>query len=126
MGISAPVIGAARLSFGSARRLGERLGVGPGAVSPLALINDGAAEVRVILDADVMTADVANFHPLTNDATTVIKPADLGLVKFFTTPLVGPVETQVLDDLNRLVPVFKRCLFQLFEGIIRGGNGIVD
>lgn len=73
----AGVIGAARLSFGSARRLGERLGVAPGAVSPLALINDGAAEVRVILDADVMTADVANFHPLTNDATTVITPADL-------------------------------------------------
>ena len=58
----ASVIGAARLSFGSARRLGERLGVAPGAVSPLALINDYAAEVRVVLDADVMAANVANFH----------------------------------------------------------------
>ncbi len=73
----AGVIGAARLSFGSARRLGERLGVVPGAVSPLALINDEAAEVRVVPDAEVMAADVANFHPLTNDATTVIAPADL-------------------------------------------------
>ena len=73
----AGVIGAARLSFGSARRLGERLGVAPGAVSPLALINDCAAEVRVVLDANIMAADIANFHPLTNDATTVITPTDL-------------------------------------------------
>ena len=73
----AGVIGAARLSFGSVRRLGERLGVAPGAVSPLALINDCAAEVHVVLDADVMAANVINFHPLTNDATTVITPTDL-------------------------------------------------
>ncbi len=73
----AGVIGAARLSFGSARRLGERLGVAPGAVSPLALINDDAGEVRVVLDAEVMAAEVVNFHPLTNDATTAIAPADL-------------------------------------------------
>ena len=73
----AGVIGAARLSFGSARRLGERLGVAPGAVSPLALINDDAGEVRVVLDAEVMAADLVNFHPLTNDATTAITPADL-------------------------------------------------
>jgi Ala-tRNA(Pro) deacylase len=73
----ASVIGAARLSFGSPRRLGERLGVMPGAVSPLALINDTAAAVRVVLDAEIMAADVANFHPLTNDATIAIAPADL-------------------------------------------------
>ncbi len=76
----AGVIGAARLSFGSARRLGERLGVAPGAVSPLALINDDAGEVRVVLDAEVMAADLVNFHPLTNDATTAITPA--GLARF--------------------------------------------
>ena len=70
-------IGAARLSFGSTQRLGERLGVAPGAVSPLALINDWAANVQVVLDAEIMAANVANFHPLTNDATTVITPTDL-------------------------------------------------
>ena len=73
----AGVIGAARLSFGSARRLGERLGVTPGSVSPLALINDIASAVRVVLDAEVMAADLVNFHPLTNDATTVMAPEDL-------------------------------------------------
>lgn len=73
----AGVIGAARLSFGSARRLGERLGVVPGAVSPLALINDEGKEVRVVLDAEVMAAEFVNFHPLTNDKTTAIAPEGL-------------------------------------------------
>ncbi len=73
----AGVIGAARLSFGSARRLGDRLGVAPGAVSPFALINDTTNQVRVVLDGAVMAAEITNFHPLTNDATTTIAPADL-------------------------------------------------
>ncbi len=73
----AQVIGSARLSFGSAARLGERLGVAPGAVGPFALINDTTNQVRVVLDADVMAAELVNFHPLTNDATTAIAPADL-------------------------------------------------
>jgi Ala-tRNA(Pro) deacylase len=73
----AGVIGAGRLSFGSARRLGERLGISPGSVSPLALINDESRSVRVVLDAEVMASNIVNFHPLTNDMTTAIAPADL-------------------------------------------------
>ncbi len=77
MKLLAGVIGSARLSFGSAERLGNRLGVVPGAVSPLALVNDTAHEVRVVLDTEVMEAKIVNFHPLSNDMTTAIAPADL-------------------------------------------------
>jgi len=77
MKLLASVIGAARLSFGSPARLGARLGVAPGSVSPLALINDDAGAVRVVIDAEVMAADLVNFHPLTNEATTAIAPSDL-------------------------------------------------
>ncbi|MCX5494730.1 prolyl-tRNA synthetase associated domain-containing protein [Kaistia dalseonensis] len=69
-----------RLSFGSAERLAERLGVLPGSVTPLALINDQPATVQIILDAVLHDADAVNFHPLINTATTTITPADL--VKF--------------------------------------------
>lgn len=72
-----PLIGAARLSFGSPERLREHLGVEPGSVTPFALINDPERRVRVVLDADVRVASLANFHPLTNDATTAIRPDDL-------------------------------------------------
>ncbi len=70
-------MGAARLSFGKPELLMQVLGVIPGAVSPFGLINDGERRVRVFLDADMMAADLVNFHPLRNDATVAMAPADL-------------------------------------------------
>src|SRR5216683_4165882 len=43
-------LGAGRLSFGSAERLKRHLGVEPGSVTPLALINDPGGAVRLALD----------------------------------------------------------------------------
>ena len=73
----APLIGAARLSFGSPERLADRLGVVPGAVTPFALINDDKHDVRPVIDSGVTEAERAYFHPLSNDATTAIAPEDL-------------------------------------------------
>lgn len=77
----AGVIGAGRLSFGSAERLRARLGVEPGSVTPFAALNDRGdgtgARVRVVLDAEMMRAPLANYHPLVNSRTTAIRPADL-------------------------------------------------
>lgn len=70
-------IGAKRLSFGKADLLMEVLGVEPGSVTPFALINDTDRRVSVILDAGMMAAEVANYHPLVNTATTSIRTADL-------------------------------------------------
>jgi Ala-tRNA(Pro) deacylase len=72
-----PVIGAARLSFGSAELLYEVLGVRPGSVSLFCLINDAAKRVRLVLDAALLQAEPVNFHPLTNTATTAISQAGL-------------------------------------------------
>ena len=70
-------MGAARLSFGKAELLNEVLGVIPGAVTPFGLINDSERRVRVFLDAEMMAGELVNFHPLRNDATTAMAPADL-------------------------------------------------
>jgi Ala-tRNA(Pro) deacylase len=70
-------IGAARLSFGSGERLQEVLGVPPGSVTPLALINDRQRVVRFVLDARIMGFDTVNCHPLRNDMTTGLPPQDL-------------------------------------------------
>ncbi|MBC6440568.1 MAG: prolyl-tRNA synthetase associated domain-containing protein [Rhodospirillales bacterium] len=67
-------IGSARLSFGKAELLGEVLGVIPGAVTPFALINDTEQQVNVILDQTMMGAEIVNYHPLTNEATTSLAP----------------------------------------------------
>jgi Ala-tRNA(Pro) deacylase len=70
-------IGSARLSFGSPPTLLEALGVTPGSVTAFALINDPDHKVRFVLDAALARADVVNFHPLTNTATTAISQAGL-------------------------------------------------
>lgn len=74
-------IGADRLSFGSADRLFEFLGVRPGAVSPFTLINDPDHKVQLALDSGLMQAEMLYFHPLVNDLTLGVTPE--GLRKFF-------------------------------------------
>jgi Ala-tRNA(Pro) deacylase len=69
------VIGSGRLSFGSAELMAATLGVAPGSVTALALINDTAGAVRFILDRTLDEAERVNFHPLTNTATTTISRA---------------------------------------------------
>lgn len=70
-------IGAKGLSFGSADRLMENLGIRPGAVSPLAMITGAGKGVTFILDAAAQQADVINMHPLVNDRTVVMARSDL-------------------------------------------------
>jgi Ala-tRNA(Pro) deacylase len=90
-----PVIGAARLSFGNEALMVETLGVTPGSVTALALINDTQRRVRFVLDRALAEAAVVNFHPLTNTATTSLDQA--GLRRFFQAlgvePLVVDFET---------------------------------
>jgi len=66
------VIGSGRLSFGSPDLMLETLGVTPGSVTALGLINDVDRRVRFVLDRTLAEADQVNFHPLTNTATTTL------------------------------------------------------
>ena len=66
------VIGSGRLSFGNARLMEEALGVTPGSVTAFGLINDVDRRVRFVLDRTLAEADLVNFHPLTNAATTTV------------------------------------------------------
>ena len=62
-----------RLSFGSPDRLWQFLGVRPGAVSPLALINDKSNAVTLIFEAKLQADHTIHFHPLVNDVTIGVK-----------------------------------------------------
>ena len=72
----ARLLGAPRMSFGKPERLAEVLGVIPGAVTPLALVNDERRRVRPVLDEGLLAAEQLGFHPLDNAATTVIRRRD--------------------------------------------------
>jgi Ala-tRNA(Pro) deacylase len=84
------VIGAARLSFGSAELLLAHLGVRPGSVSPFGLINDHDRRVTLVLDAALLARRPMNFHPLTNTATTAISAEGLAafLAELGVTPII--------------------------------------
>lgn len=75
------VLRAGRLSFGSADRLKRCLGVEPGSVTPLSLVNDEGHAVRLVLDRGVVEGGPVNAHPLVNSMTTALAPADL--LRFF-------------------------------------------
>ena len=72
-----PKIGIGRISFGKPDLLMELLGVEPGGVTPFGLINDTEQRITVVLEDRLMAHDVVKFHPLTNAATTSIRPDDL-------------------------------------------------
>jgi Ala-tRNA(Pro) deacylase len=70
-------IGSKRLSFGNAALLTEALGVAPGSVTPLALVNDKDKRVQLVLDRWMMEQELINLHPLVNTATITLRTADL-------------------------------------------------
>ena len=72
---AAGAIGSGRLSFGNETLMWETLGVRPGSVTALGLINDVDHRVTFVLDRRLWEADVVNFHPLTNTATTALGQA---------------------------------------------------
>lgn len=68
---------ATKLSFASEERLKKYLDLTPGAVTPLAIINDKEKAVEVILDKDLLKAEKIGVHPGVNTATVILSPSDL-------------------------------------------------
>ena len=66
-----------RYSFANAELLMAHLGVEPGSVTPLALINDKAGAVRFIIEEKLLDHAIINVHPLINTMTTALKREDL-------------------------------------------------
>lgn len=65
------------LSFGSPDALYDLLGMRPGAVSPFAALNDAGGAVAVFVQDVLLEAAAIHCHPLANDRTTAVAPADL-------------------------------------------------
>lgn len=72
-------INSKRLSFANENDLQEYLGLTPGSVTPLGIINDKEQKVTVVLDKELKNNKVL-IHPNRNTATISIKYEDL--IKF--------------------------------------------
>jgi Ala-tRNA(Pro) deacylase len=80
----AELVGADNLSFASPERLARYLGVTPGAVTLLGLVNDRDRAVELLIDRDVWESTCVHCHPLVNTATLVIKHAGIERFLEFT------------------------------------------
>jgi Ala-tRNA(Pro) deacylase len=70
-------IGCKRVSFGKADDMERLIGISPGSVTPLAMINAAPGNVTVVLDAALAAADRINVHPLRNTGTVGLAGADV-------------------------------------------------
>ena len=84
--------GQGRLSFCSPEQLMTHLGVEPGSVTPLSLINDRDHRVSLVLDAALLGGPRINVHPLVNTMTSGLSVE--GFKKFLE--LTGH-QPQILD-----------------------------
>lgn len=70
-------INSARLSFAGEDLMVKFLGVTPGSVTPMGLINDTERQVTVLLDRDIQDNSVFACHPCINSASVVLSLTDL-------------------------------------------------
>ncbi len=71
------VLEAKGLSFASAERLKRFLGVEPGSVTLLAVVNDPENSVEVVVDAELWREERILCHPLVNTSTLSLRREDL-------------------------------------------------
>lgn len=91
-------IGCKRVSFAKADDMMRLLGISPGSVTPLAVINDAGRAVTIVLDAGLAATDRINVHPLRNTATIGFLPANLiELLKYWNHAPVIAVIPAVCD-----------------------------
>lgn len=70
-------IGCKRVSFAKAGDMERLLGISPGSVTPLAMMNAVPGSVTAVLEAGLAAADRVNVHPLRNTATVGLAGADI-------------------------------------------------
>lgn len=72
-----PQLGVARLSFAGEEAMRELLGVQPGSVSLLGLLNDRQNRVHLVIDRDLLKEEYFGCHPCRNTSTLCLPTADV-------------------------------------------------
>ncbi len=70
-------IGCKRVSFGKADDMARLIGISPGSVTPLAMINAAPGSVTVVLEEGLAAAERVNVHPLRNTGTLGLAGEDI-------------------------------------------------
>jgi len=70
-------LGISGLGLASPERLKVHLGLEPGAVTLLGVLNDKDGRVELLIDEELWRADTIQCHPLVNTSTLVLQRTDL-------------------------------------------------
>ncbi|WP_041385008.1 prolyl-tRNA synthetase associated domain-containing protein [Sphaerochaeta pleomorpha] len=65
------------LSFANHQQLQDKLGLMPGSVTPLGILNDEKREVTVVLDSGFTDTELVGVHPNENTASVLFMFSDL-------------------------------------------------
>lgn len=92
-------IGCKRVSFAQADDMARLLGIAPGSVTPLAMVNAAPESVTVVIEAGLARADRINVHPLRNTGTLGLSGPDvLRLLRHWGhQPVVAEIPTVAAD-----------------------------
>lgn len=88
--------GSSRLSFAPEEQLFAILRAHSGSASPLGLIFDTARQVKLLVDAALLDAEILGFHPCDNTETFAIARADF-FEKFLPAIGVAPQFVEIHD-----------------------------
>ena len=70
-------LGCARLSFASAEQMISLLGITPGSLSVMGLMNDSSNAVRLVIDSDLLKQEFIGCHPCINSSSMKIRRDDI-------------------------------------------------
>jgi Ala-tRNA(Pro) deacylase len=95
-----------KLRFASPKRLARHLGLTPGAVTLLAVVNDSEHAVTVVVDTAIWSADALLCHPLVNTSTLSLKLEEIGRLLAVTghRPIVVEVAEREVPPKQELGP----------------------
>ena len=88
----AVALGVKRLGFASPERLLKFLGITPGAVSLLAILNDTESAVEVVVDQAVWGSERLKCHPLVNTSTLSLAKSDVERIFALTNHTVTVID----------------------------------
>lgn len=90
-------LGISRVSFAGEEDMVRLLGLKPGSVSPMGLINDGEGDVTLVIDKDVIKSDYLGCHPCVNTSSVKISTSDF-LEKFIPSVKHTPVYVELAGE----------------------------
>ncbi len=90
-------LGISRVSFADESHMKQLLGLSPGAVTVMGLMNDDCCQVTLVIDSDVVKSDYIGCHPCVNTSSIKIKTSDV-LEKFLPHVKHSPIYVDLKGD----------------------------